>query len=130
MRRNTGTGEEFMRLNVVATALATAAAIGLLVGSAAAEPKKKKVILANRDHTVYVSRDEDGGIRTRVIIQKRSYLDPGTEVFPGENSDHGYAFAQNHRASSVLDNTPFGGNQTALPTVWSLPFKSNPFIGY
>ena len=58
---------------------------------------------------MFVSRDEDGRTRTRVIIQKRSYLDPGTETFPGENSDHGYAqFAQSARPSSVLDNTAFG----------------------
>lgn len=119
-----------MRLKDVATALAVAAAVALLALPADAATKKKRVVVDSRGHTVFVSRDEDGRTRTRVIIQKRSYLDPGTERFPGENSEHGYAFAPNHHATGVIDRTPFGGDQTSLPTVWTLPFKSNPWIGY
>jgi hypothetical protein len=79
---------------------------------------------------VFVSRDEDGRTRTRIIIQKRSYLDPGTERFPGERSDHDYAQLPNHRADDVLDNTAFGSNQTALPGLWTLPGKNNPWLQY
>ena len=82
-----------MRLKVVVTAFAAAAAVSLLAVPADAAPKKKTEIA--RGHTVYTSRDEDGRKRTRIIIQKRSYLDPGTEVFPGENSDHDYAYSAN-----------------------------------
>ncbi len=94
------------------------------------QAKKKKTVVTNRDHTVQVSRDEDGRTRTRIIIQKRSYLDPGTETFPGERGDHDYAMLPNHRASGVLDNTNFGSNQTALPGPWTLPSKNNPWLGY
>jgi len=65
---------------------------------------------------VFTSRDEDGRTRTRILIQKRSYLDPGTETFPGENSDHNYAFSPNHSPASVLDNTSFGSNRSGLST--------------
>jgi len=92
--------------------------------------KKKKVVAYNRDRTVQVSRDEDGRTRTRIIIQKRSYLDPGTETFPGERGDHDYAILPNHRASGVLDNTTFGGHTTPLPGPWTLPSKNNPWLGY
>ena len=119
-----------MRLKVVATAFAAAAAIGLLALPANAAPKKKAVLVASRGHTVFISRDEDGRTRTRIIIQKRSYLDPGTEVFPGENSDHRYAYPQNHTAHSVLDNTTFGGNQSALPDAFTLPSKNTPFLQF
>ena len=119
-----------MRLKIVATAFAVSAAIGLLAAPADAAPQKKRVVAATRGHTVFVSRDEDGRTRTRIIIQKRSYLDPGTERFPGENSEHGYAFAPNHHATGVLDNTTFGTNQSALPNMWTLPGKNNPWIGY
>jgi hypothetical protein len=95
-----------------------------------AQAKKKKPVVTNRDHTVQVSRDEDGRTRTRIIIQKRSYLDPGTETFPGERGDHDYAMLPNHRASGVLNNTVFGTNQTALPGPWTLPSKNNPWLGY
>ncbi len=118
-----------MRLKFVATAFAVAAAVALLAAPADAAPKKKRVVVVGTGHTVFVSRDEDGRTRTRIIIQKRSYLDPGTETFPGENTGNGYAQLPNQHATSVLDNTAFGGNQTALPGPFTLPFKSNPWIG-
>jgi len=118
-----------MRFRVIVTAFAVAAAMSLLAAPADAAPKKKTVIAA-RGHTVYTSRDEDGRKRTRIIIQKRSYLDPGTEVFPGENSDHGYAYSPTHSASSILDNTAFGRNQSALPGAFDLPSKNNPWFKF
>ena len=118
-----------MRLKVVATALAVTAAIGLLALPAGAAPKKRAVVDA-RGHTVFVSRDEDGRTRTRIIIQRRSYLDPGTEVMPGDRRDHDYAFQPNHSATSVLDNTTFGRNQSALPGPFDLPSKNNPFLKF
>jgi hypothetical protein len=123
------TGEEPMRLKVVATALAVTAAIGLLALPAGAAPKKRVVVDA-RGHTVFVSRDEDGRTRTKIIIQRRSYLDPGTEVMPGDRRDHDYAFLPNHSATSVLDNTAFGRNQSALPGPFDLPSKNNPFLKF
>jgi len=118
-----------MGFKVVVSACAFAAAVAFFALPAEAAPKKKAVIV-NQGHTVFVSRDEDGRTRTRVIIQKRSYLDPGTEVFPGENSDHRYAYPQNHTAHSVLDNTAFGGNQSALPNTYTLPGRNSPFIQF
>jgi len=119
-----------MRFKVVATAFAAIAAVGLLALPADAAPKKKRVAVDARGHTVYTSRDEDGRTRTRIIIQKRSYLDPGTEVLPGDEHNHDYATRPNHRASSVLDNTAFGSNQSALPGAFSLTGKNNPFLKF
>ena len=120
-----------MGLKVVTSALAALAAIGLLAVPANAAPQKKRVAYVDaRGHTVYTSRDEDGRRRTRIIIQKRSYLDPGTEVFPGENSDHRYAHSPNHSAIGVLDNTAFGNNRSALPGAFTLPSRNNPFLKF
>lgn len=118
-----------MRLKVVATAIAVAAAVGLLVAPANAAPKTKRVVDA-RGHTVFTSRDEDGRTRTRIIIQKRSYLDGGAEVMPGDRNDRDYAFLPSHSASSVLDNTAFGRNQTALPGPFDLQSKNNPWLKF
>jgi hypothetical protein len=118
-----------MRLKIIATALAAAAAIAMLAAPADAAAKKKRVV-TGAGHTVFVSRDENGRSRTRVIIQKRSYLDPGTETFPGENTGQGYAFSPNHSASGVLDNTAFGNNQTPLPGPFTLPTKDNPWLKF
>ena len=120
-----------MILKFVAAAIAATAAIGLLATPADAAPQKKRVAYVDaRGHTVFTSRDEDGRKRTRIIIQKRSYLDPGTEVFPGENSDHKYAFSPNHRATGVLDNTAFGTSQSPLPGSTTLPGRHNPFLQF
>lgn len=119
-----------MHLKVPVAAIALGVALALLAASADAQTKKKKTVVSSRDHTVQVSRDEDGRTRTRIIIQKRSYLDPGTETFPGERGDHDYAVLPNHRASGILDNTTFGGNQSALPGPWTLPSKNNPWLQY
>src|SRR4249919_1973360 len=121
-----------MRLKIFATAFAVTVALALLAAPADATAKKKRVV-ATTGHTVFVSRDEDGRSRTRVIIQKRSYLDPGTETFPGERvGNTGYIENPNQYAGSVINNTSAGlyNTQSALPGPWTLPFKSNPWIGY
>lgn len=120
-----------MRFKFVAATIAATAAIGLLAAPATAAPQKKRVAYVDaRGHTVFTSRDEDGRRRTRIIIQRRSYLDPGTEVFPGENSDHNYAFSANHHAESVLDNTAFGRSQSPVPGPFTLPSKNTPFLKF
>jgi hypothetical protein len=119
-----------MGLKVVTTALAASLALGLLAAPADAAPKKRVYVADARGATVYTSRDEDGRRRTKVIIQKRSYLDPGTEVFKGENSDHRYAYPANSHATSVLDNTAFGTNRSALPNAFTLPSRNTPFLQF
>lgn len=121
-----------MRFKAIATVFAALFGIALLAAPADAAPKKKdsRIYYDERGRTIFTSRDEDGRARTKIIVQRRSYLDPGTEVFPGENSDHRYAFAPNHSAIGILDNTAFGANQTALPNMWTLPGRNNPWIGY
>jgi hypothetical protein len=118
-----------MRLKVIATALAVAGAVAMLAVPADAAAKKKSVV-ARTGQTVFVSRDETGRSRTRIIVQKRSYLDPGTESFPGENTGQGYAMSPTHTASGVLNNTIFGTSMSPLPGPFTLPGRNNPWIGY
>jgi len=121
-----------MRLKVAAAALAIIGVLSLLAVPADAQTtKKKRTVYSNRGDTVLVTRDEDGRTRTRIIVQRRSYLDPGTERFPGERGSHyDYAVMPNQHATGVLDNTVFGGNQSALPNLWTLPGKNNPYLQY
>ena len=120
-----------MGLKFIVAAVAATAAIGLMAAPAGAAPQKKRVAYVDtRGHTVFTNRDEDGRRRTRIIIQRRSYLDPGTEVFPGENSDHRYAWSPTHRATGVLDNTAFGSSQSPLPGPFTLPSKNTPFLQF
>ncbi len=118
-----------MRLNHIAVVLAFAGALGLAAAPATAAPRHKRVY-SNRDHTVVVTRDEDGRTRTRIIIQKRSFLDPGTEPLPSERSTLDYVQRPNQRADDSLDNTVFGGNETALPGPWTLSGPHNPWLDF
>ena len=124
-----------MRLKFAAV-IALAGAVALAAASADAQTnqtKKKGTVVYNPDRTVVVTHDEDGRTRTRIIIQKRSYLDPGTETFPGERiGNTGYVENPGQYAGSVINNTSAGlyNTQSALPGPWTLPFKSNPWIGY
>ena len=117
-----------MRWTYLAAALVLGAAFGLSAATADAQPRAKRVVVDARGHTVYVSRDENGRRRTRIIIQKRSYLDPGTEPLPSDRNQLDYVSRPDQRPIDVLDNTAFGGNQTALPGPWTLPFKRNPYL--
>ena len=42
---------------------------------------------------------------TRVVVTKRSYLDAGTEVKPGERHYNDYVFPPNYSPYSVVDPT-------------------------
>jgi hypothetical protein len=117
-----------MRLRTTVV-IALIGALTLLAAPADAVTKKKRAVY-HRGDTVFVSRDENGRTRIRVVIQKRSYLDPGTGALPSDRSALDYIELPNQHASGVIDNTAFGGNQTALPNQWTLPFKNNPWVGY
>jgi hypothetical protein len=120
-----------MRLKVLITAFAVITAIGLLALPADAAPQKKRVVMVDgRGHTVFVSRDEDGRSRTRIIIQKRSYLDPGTAALPSDRNELDYVQLPNQKASGVLDHTSFGSSQSPLPGPFDLPGKNNPWLRF
>lgn len=120
-----------MRLKFVAATLAAIGTLALLAAPASAQSSERRITTNARGHTVFTSRDEDGRTRTKVIIQKRSYLDPGTEVLPGTEHNHDYQSAPNQRASSTLDNTAFGGNQSPLPGAMEPGYgKNGPFLRF
>ena len=119
-----------MRLKVACTAFAVIAALGVLALPAEAAPKKKTVVADRRGQTVFVTRDEDGKTRTRIIIQKRSYLDPGTASLPSDRNTLDYVQNPGQHATSVLDNTAFGGNQSALPGALTLTGPHNPWLQF
>jgi hypothetical protein len=117
-----------MRLRHFAVVIGLVGAMGLLAAPAGAAPKKR-VIYSNRDSTVVVSRDENGRTRTRIIVQKRSYLDPGTEPLPSERNVLDYVQSPTQRAESPLDNTAFGDRGT-LPGPFTLPTRHNPWLEF
>ena len=117
-----------MRLKHLAVAVVLVGILGLLAPSYAAS--KKKQVYYNRDRTVVISRGENGRTRTRIIIQKRSYLDPGTEPLPSERNSLDFVENPDQRADSVLNHMIFGSDMTALPGPFTLPSRRNPWLQY
>ena len=118
-----------MRLKHLAVAVALVGSLGLLTAPSDAASRKKQVYY-NRDRTVVISRGENGRTRTRIIIQKRSYLDPGTEPLPSERNSLDFVENPDQRADSVLNHTIFGSDMTALPGPFTLPSRRNPWLQY
>ena len=116
----------------IASACAAAAA-GLLAGPANAQQSTtttKQRVYSNRDQTVFTSRDENGRTRTKIIVQKRSYLDPGTEPLPSERNTMDYVQTPGQRADSVLNHTIFGSDRGRMFDPFDLPSTNNPWVQY
>ena len=79
-------------MRLCAGVLAAVAAFAVCTVSAEAQSRRNSYRqAAPPGSTVFVSRDENGRTRTRIIVQKRSYLDAGTEVLPGQRKFTDYA---------------------------------------
>jgi len=125
-----------MRLMAVIAAFAVGAiAIGIASPADAAPRKKKQVVQEpvveaqpnwGPGATTIISRDEMGRTRTKILVQKRSYLDGGTEVMPGDNIDPYRSSFLRHRPAGVLLNTGFDRPST-LSDPFFLPGKNNPY---
>ena len=66
--------------------------------------------------------------RARITVTRRSYLDAGTYVIPGDRKFTDYAMPPGWYPSSVADNR--GGmyvSQSALPGPFTLPGRDNPW---
>ena len=83
------------------------------------------------DGTRYVERGEDGRVRTRIVVQKRSFLDGGTEVLPGSmpSTTNIFPFGYSPLASTI-EGTNFGGIRHPLPGPFDLMGKNNPYPPY
>jgi len=117
-------------MRLMATTFAVAAALGVFAVSATeAAPRKKAVAQrsAPSGSTVFTSRDEDGRVRTRIIVQKRSYLDGGTEVAPGTYHPANAMFFPTHRAADGLGNNIITNPPGPIPDAWYLRGKDNPW---
>lgn len=100
-----------MRTNILAAALATlaaAAVAGIGASEANAAPKKKQTVVARDGHGVNYSYRS--GPRTRVFISRRSWLDGGTEVLPGDRKFTDYALAPGYHYGRTIDRTNMGRN--------------------
>lgn len=95
-------------------------AVSMLAAPADAQTRGKRVV-TNRDRTVVVMRDEDGRTRTRVIIQRRSFLDAGVNLKPGERKYTDYVIPPTYSPTVAIDNTVFNLQGLNRPGPFEVP---------
>ena len=112
---------KFPALIAAAAVIATA----LALPAEAASRKRVVVYRSAPPPTVFVSRDENGRTRTRLIVQQRSYLDGGTEVMPGERKFTDYAIPPYFSPIDILgpgqnyDRRPLNSrSELGAPRMW------------
>jgi hypothetical protein len=128
--------ESRTKMRLLAVAVAAAFAAGA-VCTADAAPRKKPPVQAQPAGAAYVPistyvmhRDEQGRTRTKILVQKRSYLDGGTEVMPGDvvtNQSNLINSMYYSPSSSSVSNHGIAPPR-AIPDPFFLPGKNNPFF--
>ena len=115
-----------MALRELGVVLGAIATVTLISASADAQTVTRQTA-SRGDRTVITSRDESGRTRTKIIVNRRSFLDPGTQVFPGENRyNSGPALVYQPTFTSPENGTIFDRGRPPLPGPFDLTFKSNP----
>ena len=117
----------------VALALVTAFAVAAVSTASMAQTTQRKtrtVQPVSAPGTVVVHRDEFGRTRTKIIVQKRSYLDGGTEVMPGDNIDPYRNSFLTHRANNGIGTNVITNPSGPVPDPFFLPGKNNPWPGF
>jgi hypothetical protein len=115
-------------MRLMALAVVAAFAVGAM-STASAEPRRRQVVEGQPGPgaTTIVSRDERGRTRTKILVQKRSYLDGGTEVMPGDIQSHQSNFIDMYqRPTSAIANDSVVPNHP-IPDPFFLPGKNNPY---
>jgi len=117
-----------MRLTIVALSGIAAATLAFAALPADAAPKKRTTGVSQSDVNVSSQsrrRVRQTRPRTRITVRPRSFLDPGTDVLPGERKYLDYAISPTYSPMSVFDNTAFY-HRSPLPGPFDLPGKNNP----
>ena len=115
-----------MRLLAVALA-ATFIAGAVSTASAQNNPRLRRVEPMPPGATTVITRDEYGRTRTRILVQKRSYLDGGTEVMPSDNINSFRSTFMSYRpGSAATQNTAFD-RPSWVNDPYFLAGKRNPY---
>ncbi len=69
---------------LAASAVVVAAVLSLPAEAQSQSQRRAAAAQRAGQPTVFITRDETGRTRTRLIVTPRSYLDGGTEVLPGQ----------------------------------------------
>src|SRR5690606_28993966 len=104
-----------MNWKLIVAAVTGAAVLGLALAPSPAEAAKRKYVKRYAVNYSYKS-----GPRTRIYVTRRSWLDGGTEVLPGERKYHDYAYPVGLAFGDSV--TSYGASRRMpLPYPWELP---------
>jgi hypothetical protein len=102
---------------------AAVALASVAVTPADAQQAQKKRVAAKKYGPVPVSMDPP---RARITVQRRTFLDAGTHVIPGDRKFTDYAIPPGYSPMGVIENRS-GVYSTALPGPFTLPGRDNPY---
>jgi hypothetical protein len=97
--------------------------VGLAAAPAQAQNRQRAVV----DGTRVTTTDETGRTRTRIVVQRRSFLDGGTEVLPGSKMLATQASPYGYTPLGTVEHRQGGGLRYPLPGPYDLPGRDNPF---
>jgi hypothetical protein len=112
-------------MRLMSLAVLTVAAVALAAASADAATRKR-----SQAQSVQTQRGEAGVVvrrtRTRITVTRRSYLDAGTEVYPGSQPYTDYVFSPNYNspAFSILGPGRIAGEPTpGTDPLWNTSYR-------
>jgi hypothetical protein len=111
---------------VFCAAAITLASVAVTPAEAQGQIQKKsaaKKAAQKRFGPVPVSMDPP---RARITVQRRTFLDAGTHVIPGDRKFMDYAIPPGYSPMSVIEHRS-GVYSTALPGPFTLPGRDNPW---
>jgi hypothetical protein len=119
-----------MNLRILTTGLALAAAVATigLSSASAQEPtvRTKRAVVNNPSSPNYSYQQG----RTRIYVSKRSWLDMGTEVQPGDRKYTDYAIPPGYTRTTIDQLTGRPWTRSPLVDPWDLPGYQKGGYGY
>ena len=113
----------------LASVIAVAGAAVTVMTLASPADAQRRTYRGDRTETI-TWIDENGRARTRVTVRPRSFLDGGTEVFPGERKFTDYALVPTYmNGAPTASWDPTGTHRFPLPMPFELP-GYNPYLPY
>ncbi len=110
-----------MRFWIISAGIAAGAVVALLGTTPSAQAQSRQY--QRGDSTVVYYVDEFGRRRTRIILQRRSYLDAGTEVLPGERKYSDYANPPGYSAFDAALGPTYSYERRPLNGYFDVPHR-------
>lgn len=126
-----------MRTRIFALGLASLAATGLLLATAtnADAQQRRKTVKVKYDNRLYGPRVPERRVvtlapGTRITVYRRSFLDAGTEVLPGERKFTDYVVPPGYSPTRFYMGPNFGYDRRPLNDPFDLPGFGNSIAGF